>query len=125
VSAPEIHTGEWGYLDLERSGLREVGEVDFSDGCYQFDYTRVWLHVETSTFWMADDSGCSCPSPFESLSSEELTSIERLQVLIDHLDKRKADVSEWSASELPRITDDCTNLIAAYRRLRDEIKKES
>lgn len=121
MSAPEIKKGEWGYLDLAASGLVEVGEVDFSDGNYVFDYTRLWLHSESGRFWMADDAGCSCPSPFEDLTSAGLTEVPRLQVLIDHLEKRKSEVHEWNANELPRITDECSRLITAYRTKKKEL----
>lgn len=122
MSAPEIKKGEWGHLDLDASGLAEIGQVDFSDGCYQFDYTTLWLHTDTGRFWMADDSGCSCPSPYEDLTSGDLTEVTRLQDLIDHLDKRKTDVSDWYASQLPRINDECSRLIATYRDKKKELQ---
>lgn len=52
------------YYSPEDFGLTTVGELDFSDGSYQFDYTVVWIDSDKVLYY-ADDAGCSCPSPFE------------------------------------------------------------
>lgn len=46
-------------------GLEVVAEVELSEPCYSFDIAMVWWHLETDAFYVAQDSGCSCPSPFE------------------------------------------------------------
>lgn len=58
------------YYQPEKFGLKMIGEVDFSDGNYCFDYRAVWLH-EDGTLYTARDAGCSCPSPFETFTSLE------------------------------------------------------
>ena len=59
------------YYNPEHFGLSVVAEIDYSDGCYQFDYRMVWRHNETGKLYTARDSGCSCPSPFEDYNSIE------------------------------------------------------
>lgn len=45
---------------------------------------------------MADDAGCSCPSPFEDTAIGDLTEITTPQVLITHLNQRFAAASRPS-----------------------------
>lgn len=60
------------YYDPEKCGLEKVAELDFSDGCYQFDITAVWTKKDApGKFYWASDSGCSCPSPFEDYAELE------------------------------------------------------
>lgn len=55
------------YYHPEKCGLEKVAELDFSSGCYEFDITAVWVLKDApGKFYWASDSGCSCPSPFES-----------------------------------------------------------
>lgn len=101
---------DFGYQP-ENYGYREVGQVDWSDGCYQFDYTTVWQHKDSGEFFMADDSGCSCPSPYEEVrDTSDLTPIPRMQVLIDHLTERNADNYAGDRSG------DIATLVSAYRK---------
>ncbi|TDP29803.1 DUF7574 domain-containing protein [Nocardia ignorata] len=84
------------YFSPEKSGLSIVGELDFSDGNYCFNYTVVWQNNTTHRLYMADDAGCSCPSPFEDTAIGDLTEITTPQVLITHLNKRFAAASNPS-----------------------------
>ena len=61
------------YYYPEDSGLSIVGEYDSSDG-YEFTKTVVWKNKKGQMLW-AQDSGCSCPTPFEDHNVE---SLERL-----------------------------------------------
>ncbi|GIG27142.1 DUF7574 domain-containing protein [Cellulomonas denverensis] len=60
------------YYDPEKFGLTTVGELDYSSGAYEFDLTVVWVD-EARHLYYADDSGCSCPSPFEGTGRNDLT----------------------------------------------------
>lgn len=76
------------YYNPENYGLETVGVIDWSDGCYQFDYTAVW-RTEDGTLYYAEDSGCSCPSPFEGFGAvDELTEITDLNEFQTHLNER-------------------------------------
>ncbi len=59
------------YYSPEEFGLEIVGEVIWDDDPYQFDFSVVWEHKETGEYYTARDSGCSCPTPFESFNSLE------------------------------------------------------
>lgn len=77
------------YYDPEKFGLKVLGDIDWSDGYYQFDQTVIWQD-EQGQMYYADDSGCSCPSPFESMGRDDLIacSFPELQA---HLEKRVED----------------------------------
>lgn len=57
------------YHNPARFGLEVVAEVDLSEPDYSFDIAMVWWHAQTDKFYAAQDSGCSCPSPFEDFNS--------------------------------------------------------
>lgn len=61
------------YYDPEKFGLTTIGEIDWSDGGYEFDLTVVFKRESDGRFVYAEDSGCSCPAPFESAGVDELT----------------------------------------------------
>ncbi|MEO3860954.1 hypothetical protein [Acrocarpospora sp. B8E8] len=90
------------YYSPEKYGLATVGEIDWSDGCYQFDYTVIWRNHDGQLFH-ADDSGCSCPSPFESTGLDDLTACT-LPELQAYLEKRldeefpPSETDEWYGS---------------------------
>ena len=56
------------YNSPEKFGLTEVGQIDWAEQDYSFDMTVVWKDENGKLYW-ADDSGCSCPSPFEDFHS--------------------------------------------------------
>lgn len=60
-STPDI------YYNPDTFGLTPVTEIEWDNECYQFNITAVW--EKDGEFWMASDSGCSCPSPFENFES--------------------------------------------------------
>lgn len=78
------------YSAPEKHGLTMLGEVDWDDEPYQFDMTAVWRDADGGLYW-ADDSGCSCPSPFEDLTSISDLTKGTFHELATHLDSRKAD----------------------------------
>lgn len=53
------------YFTPEKFGLTTIGEVDFSSGLNEFDLFVVWKDSAGNFLW-AEDSGCSCPSPFDT-----------------------------------------------------------
>ncbi len=69
----------------EKSKFEEFGEMQWGEADYSFDLTRVWKHTLTGDLYCADDSGCSCPSPFEDTQVKDLTPITKLQDFYDHL----------------------------------------
>lgn len=53
------------YYNPEKSGLRIVDELNEDGLSYEYNMLVVWQHNDGRLFY-ASDSGCSCPSPFES-----------------------------------------------------------
>lgn len=60
------------YYNPEKFGLELVGEIEWREEPYEFDMTIV-LKKARGEYYLAHDSGCSCPSPFE-----DFTSIDKL-----------------------------------------------
>lgn len=71
------------YYSPGKYGLTTIGEIDWSDGCYQFDLTVVWKREADGRFLYADNSGCSCPSPFEDMGIDELTLLPEQGSLVE------------------------------------------
>lgn len=54
------------YYSPQDYGLEIVGEFDWSEPDYSFDMLVVWKE-KRGKYWVGNDSGCSCPSPFEEV----------------------------------------------------------
>lgn len=52
-------------------GLEKVDEIDTSSGSYEFDLIGVWKGEDG--YYLGTDSGCSCPTPWESYTKADLT----------------------------------------------------
>lgn len=76
------------YYDPDKSGLEKVAELDFSSGAWEFDLTVVWTKKGEKKFYWADDSGCSCPSPFENYNEEEQLQSGGFKEIRNHLNSR-------------------------------------
>jgi hypothetical protein len=51
-------------------GLTPVAELELDNESYQFNIRMAWRHAD-GRLLTARDSGCSCPSPFETYTSLE------------------------------------------------------
>lgn len=89
------------YYQPEKFGLTPVAEIDYSSGSYEFDIRVVWQH-SSGLLFTARDSGCSCPSPFEYV-----TSLEKVD-LFDY-----DEVEQEVAQEMEHSWNDVTPLSAA------------
>jgi hypothetical protein len=49
-------------------GLTKVGEWEWSEPDWSFDITAVW-RKSRGKYYYASDAGCSCPTPFEDITS--------------------------------------------------------
>jgi hypothetical protein len=68
------------YGNPEMYGMERVAELEWDNQSYQFDITSVLRRKEDGTLWFCNDSGCSCPSPFEDdYEWERLFSTEDFQ----------------------------------------------
>lgn len=62
------------YYDPEHFGLVKVTEFERTEPCYSFDTFVVWYSKDNGDYYWGQDSGCSCPSPFEDFSYNETDS---------------------------------------------------
>jgi hypothetical protein len=53
------------YYSPELCGLKILHSIDTADS-YEFNLFVVWLKLDDNTIYWDTDSGCSCPSPFDS-----------------------------------------------------------
>lgn len=67
------------FYDPAKFGLETVGTVDYSSGSYEFEYLAVWKDASGQLYY-AEDSGCSCPSPFEGMGVTDLTKATRHEI---------------------------------------------
>ncbi|WP_425443263.1 DUF7574 domain-containing protein [Streptosporangium canum] len=93
--------------------------MDFYDGGYGFDYTVIWRNAEGQLLF-ADDSGCSCPSPFEAHGLADLTPAT-LFTLQAHLEGRLEN-SDYREHETEHIRAQIVDFLA---RIRLETTKEA
>lgn len=91
------------YYNPEKFGLVIVGEVEFSSDSYGFDTSVVWRDVETGALYYGDDSGCSCPCPFEDTGCADLHKVERTQDLIDYFEGRKGESYLYDPEHHPEM----------------------
>lgn len=86
------------YYYPEKSGLKIVAQIDYSDQCYQYDTRVVWKD-KRGQFFTARDSGCSCPTPFETF---DLTNIDILSIreLRREVREEVNNKSQWSSPNI-------------------------
>lgn len=53
------------YYSPEKCGLKIVHSYDRTNQSYEFDLVVLWMDLETGKYYVGEDSGCSCPIPFE------------------------------------------------------------
>lgn len=71
------------YNQPEAFGLTLLGEVNWYDLAYEFDFSIVLVDKD-GFFYLERDSGCSCPSPFEGYTNlEELSKMTRSEVIAE------------------------------------------
>lgn len=59
------------YNSPEKHDLEIFGSFDNRDDLfYEFDMTVVFRDLRTGLFYVASDSGCSCPMPFEDYENK-------------------------------------------------------
>lgn len=105
------------------SRFQSLGEVEWSDESYQFDLTRVYVEDGTGNLFFADDIGCSCPTPFEDTTVDDLTPITRLQDWYDYVETRIVpnDPEDMYSSGTPTSSYD--ELEQLRRKIEEHLKK--
>ncbi len=75
------------YYDSEKFGW-EVLEIKYGDMCSEFDILVFWKTNEGAVF-MAHDSGCSCPDPFEKFESDTEDGVKNLLERVSTIEQAK------------------------------------
>lgn len=113
------------YYNPEELGLEVVTYLEDPGACYDFDMFAIWFHPEQKVFYYAQDSGCSCPSPFEDYTSlESLTKLDPENVQ-DYLDFLK-DLEEFCSYRDPELlkADKLQAVVKVYNKI-TELRREA
>ena len=80
------------YYAPETHGLQTIGEVDYA-GDYEFTLAVLWRREADGAFLVGEDSGCSCPTPFEDQTLDDLrpTTYAELAELLQAKNKESHD----------------------------------
>ena len=73
------------YYSPEKFGLELVDSHQLSDEPYSFDMLAIWRDTRDHTImYYEQDSGCSCPTPFEGLQVADLSrfSLEEVEEIV-------------------------------------------
>lgn len=62
------------YYNPEHFGLEIVDDIDFADA-YEYDMVVVWYHQATNKYYWDSESGCSCPTPFETKNMQNISQL--------------------------------------------------
>jgi hypothetical protein len=82
------------YSSPQEFGLREVAQMEWTEPSYSFDTTVVWRDQD-GRYYVASDSGCSCPGPFERITGlDELETFVNIFQVLEHVRERFADLNE-------------------------------
>ena len=88
------------YYEPTKFGLELIGEADLNEPDYSFDMVAVWRDGEG--YYVGTDSGCSCPSPFESYAGKgDMTGPITLEQALEEASNLKGqntyDLDAWNA----------------------------
>ena len=108
------------YYQPEHFGLTVVGSVQWGEPDYDFHITAVWFDADKH-FFVASDSGCSCPSPFEDFETVEslgkaMSKWEAASELLRRL-QNYLDDSYESEDEKSEAISDVSDLVAKIVRV--------
>jgi hypothetical protein len=60
----------------EQFGLEKLHDLDRSTGVYEYDRMLILRDTTTGAIFTAEDSGCSCPTPFEGMGRDDLSEVK-------------------------------------------------
>lgn len=70
--------------------------MDREDLCYEYDTFIVLRHIPSGRLFYANDSGCSCPTPFEDFFFKGPDDTNMIEIRAGHaMDHFKAALEEW------------------------------
>lgn len=87
------------YYQPEEFGLTPVTQIEWDSESWQFNLTAVWVD-QHGQFYIAHDSGCSCPSPFEWITSldqlEKVSKFEVAETLLAQAERQKPEEGQYN-----------------------------
>jgi hypothetical protein len=96
------------YYNPEAFDLEVIDDIQWGEACYDFNVTGVWRRKSDGQLFVGDDSGCSCYSPFELFSMNDLTPVTTME-LQAHLEDR---LEFLQGGELDQARMDIANAMA-------------
>jgi hypothetical protein len=78
-------------------GLTLIDDIDFA-GSWEFDITAIYRD-ETGRLCYLEDSGCSCPVPFEDVTPDDLVYVSAAE-LQAHLESKSGGYREDRSAEI-------------------------
>lgn len=111
------------YHSPEHFGLEIVGQLELAEPDYSFNYGVVWYRPETERFYYAEDSGCSCPSPYEDYTSIE--SLGKPMTLAElKAELRTVKIDDWQVGKVEPIAAQISRLLVRAQDMADGLKTE-
>lgn len=104
------------YSAPEKHGLTVLGTVERYSESYSFDLIAVWW-AEDGSIYYAQDSGCSCPSPFEYTTTDDLIKVNGWSELDEALKELAPVYGEGYYGCNPDYVVDCAELVLKVREL--------
>lgn len=86
------------YYDWNRQLDLEQLQFDRSSGSYEFDTIVFWATKDGRVF-TAQDSGCSCPTPFEGYAADTLDEILAGLERIGSVEQAEATFDAWNRND--------------------------
>ncbi len=84
------------HYDTEKLGLESI-EFDDPDAGYSFD-TLLFVATKDGRVYSATDSGCSCPTPFESNEGPDMESVLQTMERIGSVEQAEQVFDSWNKS---------------------------
>jgi hypothetical protein len=89
------------YYSPEKFGYTTLGEIDFGES-YEFDIYVVF--VRNGKVFYTQDSGCSCPSPFEDTTEDDLEEITDSMAFKEILNEQSVGSAAFDADIADLVT---------------------
>lgn len=81
----------------------KVLEYEWDENSYEFHLTWVVRNKETGGLFYAEDTGCSCPVPFDDHAESDLKPIKRMQDWYDHLEQKLREQTRYDSDGRYRL----------------------
>jgi len=98
------------YYSPEKNGLSQLDCLDEPGLFYEYNTFCVWQHDKSGRVFYAQDSGCSCPTPFENYRFKSPDDNTLQEVTQDNFHVFEQEVNSFPVSMKER--QDCLKTVA-------------